>query len=114
MKALTCACCGNRCVGKQWWNRDHGYGLCPKCVPFILDRETPEELRRSYGNPGDHFATPLALGVPVGALVGWVGQVSSEWRVGTIREWRDGTATVREHVKVFTGEPDRDVWVALV
>lgn len=53
---LTCSCCGGSAKGRQWWNRDTGYGLCTKCVPFVSDRQsTPEQLRQSYGIEGVHY-----------------------------------------------------------
>jgi len=54
-KRLICSCCGSAAIGRQWWNRDHGYGLCGPCVPFILERSTPDELKQGYGIRGHHF-----------------------------------------------------------
>lgn len=31
-KLKYCCCCGEQCYGKQWWNRDTGYGICKNCV----------------------------------------------------------------------------------
>lgn len=31
IKTLTCNCCGNYTKGRQWFNRDTGYGLCLRC-----------------------------------------------------------------------------------
>ena len=51
---LTCCCCGNGTRGRQWWNRDDGYGLCPGC----LDVNHAEDLlvqHDSFGYRGVHF-----------------------------------------------------------
>lgn len=56
-RTLTCCCCGAGCRGRQWWNRDTGYGLCPKCVPYVSRGETPEEVERTYGRAGYHYET---------------------------------------------------------
>lgn len=37
---LECNCCGNGTTGKQWWNRDTGYGICTPCG---------EEQEKRYG-----------------------------------------------------------------
>ena len=53
---LTCACCGGPCKGKQFWNRDKGYGLCPKCHTWMKSKgETSEEIKEYYGVEGYHF-----------------------------------------------------------
>lgn len=33
LSTLRCPCCGAPSKGRQWWNRDTGYGICndPKC-----------------------------------------------------------------------------------
>jgi len=53
---MTCCCCGNRTSGKQWFNRDKGYGLCKKCLTWIKAKgdESPEEIEKSYGVEGVH------------------------------------------------------------
>jgi len=28
---LECNCCGGSAPGRQWYNRDDGYGLCVRC-----------------------------------------------------------------------------------
>lgn len=56
IRRLTCCCCGASTKGRQWWNRDTGFGLCPKCADWIAGRETPEDMERSYGVKGIHYA----------------------------------------------------------
>ena len=57
IRTLTCCCCGEYTRGRQWWNRDTGYGLCPSCADWLADgRETPEEMRNRYGERGTHYA----------------------------------------------------------
>ena len=52
---LTCSCCGGVAIGRQWWNRDAGYGLCSKCVEFVSSKETPEHIQFCYGIEGVHY-----------------------------------------------------------
>jgi hypothetical protein len=54
---LTCCCCGQSTKGRQWWNRDTGYGLCPGCAAWIAQRESPEQMKQSYGIPEYHYFT---------------------------------------------------------
>lgn len=53
---LICACCGARTHGRQWHNRDTGYGVCAPCVDWQAGRGvSAEELRRNYGDRGVHY-----------------------------------------------------------
>lgn len=52
---LRCACCGGAAYGKQWYNRDKGYGICIPCADLILAKEGAEALERGYGKRGIHF-----------------------------------------------------------
>ena len=45
-KFLTCACCGERARGRQWWNRDTGYGVCSRCFRASFLRDGREEAER--------------------------------------------------------------------
>lgn len=53
---LTCCCCGNRTKGRQWHNRDTGYGLCMNCIERCQRGETAESFRSCYGDKGIHYA----------------------------------------------------------
>ena len=48
---LTCCCCGDIAVGRQWWNRDKGFGLCTNCVGFCQ----AEGSNDCYGIEGVHY-----------------------------------------------------------
>lgn len=52
---LICCCCGGLTRGKQWHNRDKGYGLCSKCAKWLKTRETPEEMTENYGVEGINY-----------------------------------------------------------
>lgn len=56
---MTCCCCGNGCKGKQWHNRDTGFGLCPRCARWLKDDRgmSAEEMLDLYGKPGIHYHT---------------------------------------------------------
>lgn len=58
--SLTCACCGNGTVGRQWHNRDTGYGLCPKCAEWMRGARdySKDGMRSSYGAEGVHYNVP--------------------------------------------------------
>jgi hypothetical protein len=53
-RRLTCCCCGERTTGRQWWNRDTGYGLCSACIPLWL-RHGLQYLTSTNGIRGIHF-----------------------------------------------------------
>lgn len=55
MKSLTCCICGRNAYGKQWWNRDKGYGLCLDCAAKWIKKSEITEFKRSYGEPGRHW-----------------------------------------------------------
>ena len=48
---LVCCCCGSHTLGRQWWNRDQGFGLCPSCWRTHYQHEP-----NSCGVKGYHFA----------------------------------------------------------
>lgn len=56
-QSLTCCCCGDSTRGRQWYNRDTGFGLCSKCAEWIAMRETPEYMQELYGTPNEHYFT---------------------------------------------------------
>lgn len=53
--SLRCACCGIETKGRQWHNRDTGYGVCLDCITGMAGIETPETLREWYGIAGVHY-----------------------------------------------------------
>lgn len=58
LRRLTCCCCGERAPAYgQWWNRDTGYGLCPRCVVWLESRADydPDDFRECYGEEGVHW-----------------------------------------------------------
>lgn len=52
---LTCCVCGNGTRGRQWWNRDTGYGLCDDCADDPRNISDAEHARRLYGERGVHY-----------------------------------------------------------
>ena len=52
---LLCAVCGKATRGRQWFNRDRGYGICRKCAAFVRARTSAELLRESFGDAGVHY-----------------------------------------------------------
>jgi len=55
IRRLLCSCCGAVTRGRQWHNRDTGYGLCVDCIERCHRNETPEQFRQLYGDRGVHF-----------------------------------------------------------
>lgn len=55
IKRLNCTCCGESCRGRQWFNRDTGYGLCDCCVDRCGASREPGVEHESYGVTGIHF-----------------------------------------------------------
>lgn len=68
-QAKTCACCGSSAGRwKQWHNQDTGYGICRRCVDWVMTRTVfgrpdpigaPLEFCRTYGMPGQHYEPKL-------------------------------------------------------
>lgn len=58
VKSLTCCCCGNGTSGRQWHNRDHGYGLCKDCVDYCARSEDEASMKSCYGIRGIHYDLP--------------------------------------------------------
>lgn len=57
---LICCCCGAVTTGRQWHNRDTGFGLCGSCAISIKNKETAEEMRSNYGVDGVHYFSSVA------------------------------------------------------
>lgn len=53
----TCCCCGASTLGRQWWNRDKGFGLCVRCADRIEKKEDAETMENCYGKKGIHYYT---------------------------------------------------------
>lgn len=53
---MKCCRCGDRTKGRQWWNCDTGFGICPPCVQRQRDRgASAEEILELYGQKGIHW-----------------------------------------------------------
>lgn len=56
IKWMTCTCCGESYLGRQWYNQDCGYGLGDCCVDYC---HAPREGESScYGVAGIHYLIP--------------------------------------------------------
>lgn len=55
-RSLTCCCCGELTIGRQWWNRDNGFGLCNACAERISEIEDEAHMESCYGKKGIHYA----------------------------------------------------------
>lgn len=59
IRRLTCAVCGSSTKGRQWYNRDTGFGVCPSCIVWIKSKNnydsTPEQIKSLYGIEGTHY-----------------------------------------------------------
>jgi hypothetical protein len=55
-KNMSCACCGTYTTGRQWGNRDDGYGLCNGCIDDCVTNPNDWlEAGCAYGIPGVHY-----------------------------------------------------------
>lgn len=53
---LRCCCCGGGTRGRQWWNRDIGFGLCDDCIAFVGVADVAVgDTAQSYGIRGQHW-----------------------------------------------------------
>jgi hypothetical protein len=43
VRTLECCVCGRDTKGRQWYNRDHGYGICASCGDAMIARNRPDE-----------------------------------------------------------------------
>jgi hypothetical protein len=64
VRRLYCAVCGGVTRGRQWHNRDTGYGVCLTCVEWVRSRgkTTEEEIRSYYGEKGVHYGVEASHG----------------------------------------------------
>ena len=71
VRKLQCCCCGSETYGRQWWNRDAGFGLCPKCADFLADngRESPEEMEANYGVKGINYFSEREEAVKLAGVI---------------------------------------------
>lgn len=53
---LECCCCGNSCRGRQWWNRDAGFGVCASCGDKASQKEGASTADQHYGKRGIYWA----------------------------------------------------------
>lgn len=61
VRQLSCCCCGEYTRGRQWHNRDTGYGVCMPCITWMTGRGTStDELLNNYGAEGIHYGADLA------------------------------------------------------
>ena len=53
---LRCCHCNSGLRGRQWWNRDEGFGLCDDCISFVGLSDFPiGATTQSYGVRGLHW-----------------------------------------------------------
>ncbi len=55
LKWLTCCCCGLDHKGRQWYNRDTGYGLCNNCAVELEEETSAANMKECYGIKGIHY-----------------------------------------------------------
>lgn len=53
---LRCCCCNGGTRGRQWWNRDTGFGLCDDCIIDVGVADVAVGTTdQSYGIRGHHW-----------------------------------------------------------
>lgn len=60
MNLICSSCGGNAPARHQWYNRDHGYGICPRCWEEAIKKDGIEEAIHRYGVAGIHHSTERA------------------------------------------------------
>lgn len=56
LETLICCCCGRYTKGRQWWNRDTGYGLCDDCIESNGVQDVPMgQETGGFGIRGFHW-----------------------------------------------------------
>ena len=55
LESLICACCGTSCQGRQFYNQDKGFGLCPDCSDMLVDDDGLEQTEQDYGKKGIYW-----------------------------------------------------------
>jgi hypothetical protein len=63
IKQLRCCSCGEITFGRQWWNRDTGFGLCHACADRIGNKEKPSAMFAYYGFEGIHYKLEVIVKV---------------------------------------------------
>lgn len=53
---LECSCCSNIEPGRQWQNRDQGFGLCSECVNRVRTCFNNEQFASIFGLEGYHYS----------------------------------------------------------
>ena len=57
---LECNCCAAATRGRQWWNRDTGFGMCVPCIAFVRKHGMSEaDILDYYGVEGIHWGENL-------------------------------------------------------
>lgn len=51
---LCCCVCGKQEQGRQWWNRDKGYGLCRSCG-IEMGKKGIDDPSSMAGDRGYHW-----------------------------------------------------------
>ncbi len=59
-RTLVCNRCGKYAPGRQWWNRDTGYGLCKPCGDELVARDGLASVEFDNGQRGFHWGLEAA------------------------------------------------------
>ena len=55
LQRLECCCCGQITAGRQWWNRDTGYGLCNDCIELNRRGSDDRDMVSQFGYLGVNY-----------------------------------------------------------
>lgn len=61
VRSLSCCCCGGWIErGRQWHNRDTGYGMCVLCIAYVRKKGMGQaEIEDLYGLEDVHWGLEL-------------------------------------------------------
>lgn len=68
-QTLICCSCGCETLGRQWYNRDKGFGICTDCAKsqgaFLADQYGSQAgiqlMKEGYGLDGVHYTMYTSL-----------------------------------------------------
>lgn len=55
IRRLRCCCCDSSTMGRQWHNRDTGFGFCQACASRLKEKYSAQEMLNLYGGEGYHY-----------------------------------------------------------
>lgn len=101
LTAKTCCVCGDGTKGAQHWNRDTGYGICPKCIAWLRSKGTSEaELLDLYGVEGVNYLSTAAGKADDEAEARGIDEVADATHAGPAGGFKEPETPAAEPIKI--------------